>query len=224
MEATPMSKPIKPTVNSAQASSVGSADSALHQSDSKQAAPKWLGKRVGRFRLQALIGQGAMGRVFRAEDTTLQRHVALKIIALYDRTGQINPHAERFVTEARAAAALEHPHVVQIYEAGESGKVCYIAMELVEGGSLGELVDSSGPMDVHRACQLIAEAGEALAAAHAIGVVHRDVKPANLMLSRHGRCKVTDFGLAAFEDDMSNSAMSDRNRKVGTALFVAPEV
>ena len=222
MEATPMSKPIKPTVNSAQASSVGSADSALHQSDSKQAAPKWLGKRVGRFRLQSLIGQGAMGRVFRAEDTTLQRRVALKIIALYDRTGQINPHAERFVTEARAAAALEHPHVVQIYEAGESGKVCYIAMELVEGGSLGELVDSSGPMDVQRACQLIAEAGEALAAAHAVGVIHRDVKPANLMLSRHGRCKVTDFGLAAFDDEMSNSAVSDR--KVGTALFVAPEV
>ena len=217
-----MSKPIKPTVNSAQASSIGSADSALHQSDSKQAAPKWLGKRVGRFRLQALIGQGAMGRVFRAEDITLQRRVALKIIALYDRTGQINPHAERFVTEARAAAALEHPHVVQIYEAGESGKVCYIAMELVEGGSLGELVDSSGPMDVHRACQLIAEAGEALAAAHAVGVIHRDVKPANLMLSRHGRCKVTDFGLAAFDDDMSDSAAADR--KVGTALFVAPEV
>lgn len=219
-----MSKPVKPSGNPALASSTGAADSVLRQSDSNQAAPKWLGKRVGRFRLQALIGQGAMGRVFRAEDATLQRRVAFKIIALYDRTGQINPHAERFVTEARAAAALEHPHVVQIYEAGESGKVCYIAMELVEGGSLGELVDSSGPMDVHRACQLTAEAGEALAAAHAVGVIHRDVKPANLMLSRHGRCKVTDFGLATFEDDMSDSALSDRNRKVGTALFVAPEV
>src|ERR1700722_11640308 len=102
MEATPMSKPVKPAANPAMASSTGAADSVLRQSDSNQAAPKWLGKRVGRFRLQALIGQGAMGRVFRAEDTTLQRRAAVKIIALYDRTGQINPYAERFVTEARA--------------------------------------------------------------------------------------------------------------------------
>src|SRR5580698_1341087 len=203
MEATPMSmsKPSKTPGNvpSANGGSAGDSSSSASDSSSKQAAPKWLGKRLGRFRLQALIGQGAMGRVFRADDTTLQRRVALKIISLYDRSGQINPFAERFVNEARAAAALEHPHIVQIYEAGEAGKVCYIAMELVEGGSLSELVDASGPMDVHRACQLTAEAGEALAAAHAVGVIHRDVKPANLMLSRHGRCKVTDFGLAMFE-------------------------
>ncbi len=202
----------------------GSADPASGEPNSNQSAPKWLGKRVGRFRLQALIGQGAMGRVFRADDKTLQRRVALKVISLYDRNGQINPNAQRFITEARAAAALEHPHVVQIYEAGEFGKVCYIAMELLEGGSLAELVDASGPLDVHRACQLTAEAAEALAAAHAVGVIHRDVKPANLMLSRHGRCKVTDFGLAVIDDDMSDAAITDRNRRVGTALFVAPEV
>jgi serine/threonine protein kinase len=225
MEATPMSKSSKPSGNAPQINSAGVSGSITQETNSNQAAPKWLGKRLGRFRLQALIGQGAVGRVFRAEDTTLQRRVALKIISLYDRSGQINRDAERFVTEARAAAALEHPHVVQVYEAGESGKVCYIAMELLEGGSLGELVDASGPLDVHRACQLTAEAAEALAAAHAAGVIHRDVKPANLMLSRQGRCKVTDFGLATIDaDDMSAAANADRNRKVGTALFVAPEV
>jgi serine/threonine protein kinase len=221
-----MSKPSKTPGNVPSANGGSSWDPSESESstNSKQAAPKWLGKRLGRFRLQALIGQGAMGRVFRADDTTLQRRVALKIIALYDRTGQINPFAERFVNEARAAAALEHPHIVQIYEAGEAGKVCYIAMELVEGGSLAELVDASGPMDLHRACQLTAEAGEALAAAHAVGVIHRDVKPANLMLSRHGRCKVTDFGLAMFEGDITEAGITERNRRVGTALFVAPEV
>ena len=158
-----MSKPSKTPgiVPSANGGSAGDSSESDSTTNSKQAAPKWLGKRLGRFRLQALIGQGAMGRVFRADDTTLQRRVALKIISLYDRSGQINPFAERFVNEARAAAALEHPHIVQIYEAGEAGKVCYIAMELVEGGSLAELVDASGPMDVHRACQavLTAEAG-----------------------------------------------------------------
>jgi serine/threonine protein kinase len=228
MEATPMSmsKPSKTPGNvpSDNGGSAGESSESDSSTNSKQAAPKWLGKRLGRFRLQALIGQGAMGRVFRADDTTLQRRVALKIISLYDRSGQINPFAERFVNEARAAAALEHPHIVQIYEAGEAGKVCYIAMELVEGGSLAELVDASGPMDLHRACQLTAEAGEALAAAHAVGVIHRDVKPANLMLSRHGRCKVTDFGLAMFEGDITEAGITERNRRVGTALFVAPEV
>src|SRR5206468_5114765 len=108
--------------------------------------------------------------------------------------------ANRFLTEARAAAALEHPHVVQVFEAGEAGNVCFIAMELLEGGSLRELVDASGPLDAHRACQLTAEAAEALAHAHAAGIIHRDIKPANLMLSRHGRCKVTDFGLAVIDD------------------------
>ncbi len=220
-----MSKSSKPPGNAPQASSASASESATQETNSNQVAPKWLGKRLGRFRLQALIGQGAVGRVFRAEDTTLQRRVALKIISLYDRSGQINRDAERFITEARAAAALEHPHVVQVFEAGEAGKVCYIAMELLEGGSLGELVDASGPLDVHRACQLTAEAAEALAAAHAAGVIHRDVKPANLMLSRQGRCKVTDFGLATIDvDDISDAAAADRNRKVGTALFVAPEV
>jgi hypothetical protein len=216
-----MSKPSNPPGRVPQGSG---ADDGSSSADSRQAAPKWLGKRIGRFRLQALIGQGAMGRVFRAEDTTLQRRVALKVISLFDRTGQINPAANRFLTEARAAAALEHPHVVQVFEAGEAGNVCFIAMELLEGGSLRELVDASGPLDAHRACQLTAEAAEALAHAHAAGIIHRDIKPANLMLSRHGRCKVTDFGLAVIDDGSTGPAPSLSERRVGTPLFAAPEV
>jgi hypothetical protein len=204
------------------ASSSPSASPSSSRSESLQSAPKWLGKRVGRFRLQALIGHGSMGRVFRADDATLQRRVALKLISLYDRTGQINPAANRFLTEARAAAGLEHPHIVQVFEAGESGNLCYIAMELLEGGSLRELVDASGPLDIHRACQLTAEAAEALQVAHSAGVIHRDIKPANLMLSRHGRCKVTDFGLARVDDDSIPPA--ERDQRVGTPLFAAPEV
>ena len=189
-------------------------------SDSRRVAPKWLGKKVGRFRLQGLLGQGAVGRVFRAEDAILHRRVALKVIVIHTDDGQINRNADTFLTEARAAAALEHPSVVQIYEAGETGNLCYIAMELLDGGSLKDLVAASGAMDPGRACLLTADAAEALAAAHEAGIIHRDVKPANLMLTRQGRCKVTDFGLATFGEADSVS----RERAAGTPLFAAPEV
>ena len=189
--------------------------------DSRRVAPKWLGKRIGRFRLQGLLGAGAVGRVFRAEDAILHRRVALKVISSHSADGQINRDIDQFLTEARAAAALEHPHVVQIYEAGESGTLCYIAMELLEGGSLKDLVEAAGPMDPGRACTLAADAAEALAAGHAVGIVHRDVKPANLMLTRTGRCKVTDFGLATIAD--ADGAVAGE-KSAGTPLFAAPEV
>jgi hypothetical protein len=196
------------------------ASSPRSSTDSRRVAPKWLGKKIGRFRLQALLGQGAVGRVFRAEDTILHRRVALKVITIHSDGGQINRNADQFLTEARAAAALEHPHVVQIYEAGETGTMCYIAMELLDGGNLKDLVVAAGPMDPGRACLLTADAAEALAAGHEAGIIHRDIKPANLMLSRQGRCKVTDFGLATFGDSDTVST----ERSAGTPLFAAPEV
>jgi serine/threonine-protein kinase len=184
-------------------------------------APRWLGKRVGRFKLVALLGQGAMGRVFRAEDTVMGRHVALKVLPKSLKKGAIKLRPEVLINEARAAAAIEHPNAVQIYEVNQAGDVCYVAMELLEGGSLRELVRAAGPMDLARACVLCAEAAEALAAAHAAGVVHRDVKPANLMLSRQGRCKVVDFGLARLENSGDWGLMAE---SVGTPQFIAPEL
>jgi serine/threonine protein kinase len=191
--------------------------------------PRWLGKRVGRFRLLALLGQGAMGRVFRAEDTLMGRHVALKLLprTLKDKAG-VSVGPELLIREARAAAAIEHPNAVAVYEVNQAGDVCYVAMELLEGGSLRELVRAAGPMDLTRACLLCAEAAEALAAAHAAGVVHRDVKPANLMLSRNGRCKVVDFGLARLDEagrgagQWAGNAAAAEN--VGTPQFIAPEI
>lgn len=185
-------------------------------------APKWLGKRVGRFKLLALLGQGAMGRVFRAEDTLMGRHVALKMLPRSVKRGSTSIGAELLIREARAAASIEHPGAVQIYEINEAGDAYYIAMELLEGGTLKDLVKAAGPMDPTRACLLAAEAAEALAYAHSIGVIHRDVKPANLMLTRGGRCKVVDFGLARV-DDPSNLT-SFLAESVGTPQFVAPEI
>ena len=184
-------------------------------------APRWLGKRVGRFKLVALLGQGAMGRVFRAQDTLMGRHVALKVLPKSLKKGTVKLSPEVLINEARAAAAIEHPNAVQIYEVNQAGDVCYVAMELLEGGSLRELVHAAGPLDVTRACLLCAEAAEALAAAHAAGVVHRDIKPANLMLSRQGRCKVVDFGLARLESPGDWGSVAE---SVGTPQFIAPEL
>lgn len=189
-------------------------------------APRWLGKRVGRFRLLALLGQGAMGRVFRAEDTLMARHVALKVLPRTVKKGGVRVGPEVLIREARAAAAIEHPNAVQIFEVNQAGDVCYVAMELLEGGNLRDLVRAAGPMDLTRACLVCAEAAEALAAAHAAGVIHRDVKPANLMLSRSGRCKVVDFGLARLDEAGRGGAWAAdaSTENVGTPQFIAPEM
>jgi serine/threonine protein kinase len=190
--------------------------------NSSSAAPAWMGKRVGRFRLMGLLGQGAMGRVFRAEDTLLRRQVALKVLPKTVKRGQRAIEAERLIREARAAATLEHPNAVQVYEVNEVGGVYYIAMELIEAGSLRDLVEGQGPIDYVRACQLAAEAADALGHAHAMGIVHRDIKPANLLLTRTGRVKVADFGLARVEDPSDLSSFLAES--VGTPQFVAPEI
>lgn len=207
-------------------------------------APRWLNKRVGRFRLLQLLGKGSFGRVFLAEDVDLERRVALKILTADATARRLREEAraegesmetsglnaavsgavERMIREAKAAARLEHAGVVQIYEIGRleaQGLGGFIAMELLEGGTLLELVKSSGPLDVQRACTYIAEAAEALQYAHDLGVVHRDVKPGNLMLSRNGRCKVADFGLACIVDPKTGEHAV---AKGGTAAYMAPEV
>lgn len=206
---------------------IESGSGAVGSESSAVPAPRWLGKRIGRFRLLAMLGQGAMGRVFRAEDTLMSRHVALKVLPRTIKNGTVSVGAEVLIREARAAAAIEHPNAVQIYEVNQAGDVCYVAMELLEGGNLRNLVRAAGPMDLTQACLLCAEAAEALADAHAAGVVHRDVKPANLMLSRSGRCKVVDFGLARLDDAGKSgqwSAAEGSMENVGTPQFMAPEI
>ena len=159
----------------------------------------WLsGKAIGRYRVGPLLGRGGMGEVYRAEDVELQRPVALKVLpeALVGDADRLS----RFIQEARTASALNHPHLVSIYEIGEATpdgvgrKVHFIAMELVRGETLRQLFDSRR-LDLKRTIDYLTQAADALAAAHAAGIIHRDLKPENLMAG-DGYAKVLDFGLA----------------------------
>ena len=184
-------------------------------------ARRWQGKRLGKFRLLSLLGQGAMGKVFRAEDTTLQRLVALKIMVMPDGDGPDSPSVRRFLGEARAAARLSHPHIVNILEIDQHRDLLYIAMDLIEGGDAQALLEAGGPLAVGRACAIAADAAEALAFGHSQGVLHRDVKPSNLLLTRHGRAKLADFGLAELQHD--DGPLADASI-VGTPRYMAPEL
>ncbi|MGN6370334.1 MAG: serine/threonine protein kinase [Phycisphaerae bacterium] len=199
----------------------GSEDESLPVSGDDTATATAKQVMLGKFRLLAILGKGSMGKVVRAEDTKLKRQVALKCMKP-KKNGANTYRVEQFVREARSAATLEHPHIVQIYEVGEAGGYHYIAMELIEGGDLGSLIKGVGALDMHRACQLGAEAAEALAHAAQMGIVHRDIKPQNLMLTRSGRCKITDFGLARIDDPADGFAMPVG--AVGTPTYMAPEV
>jgi len=149
--------------------------------------------RLGPYEILGPLGTGGMGRVYRARDTRLQRTVAIKV--LLPEFAQ-DPHFRaRFEQEAKAAGSLNHPNIVSIYDVGSDSGATYIVSELVEGTSLRELIDQ-GPVPVRRSLAIGMELAEAIAAAHATGVVHRDLKPENIMLTKQGHVKVLDFGLA----------------------------
>jgi eukaryotic-like serine/threonine-protein kinase len=153
------------------------------------------GLAVGRYRLEDLIAAGGMGEVWRAVDTVLERPVAIKM--LYAESARQAETVARFRREARLAGSVSHPAIASVYDFGEAcpAHPPYLAMELVDGPSLADVL-SSGPLDAARVMDVIAQAAAGLDAAHQGGLVHQDVKPANLLLDRDGRVKVTDFGIA----------------------------
>ena len=157
------------------------------------------GTRLGSYEILAPLGAGGMGDVYKARDTKLQRDVALK--ALPARI-EADPDAiARFHREARAIAALNHPHIVTIYAVEEIDGRVFLAMELIDGSTLADLIPPSGlPLDAVMSYAI--PLADALGAAHAQGITHRDLKPANVMVTKDGRVKVLDFGLAKLRDDM----------------------
>jgi len=174
---------------------------------------------LGRYQVLAVLGEGGMGTVFRGWDPRLERPVALKTLRF--EAARLRPgDADQLVAEAVLAARFQHPNVVAVYDVEDTPEVSFIAMELVDGLSLEDVVERLGRLTPGDAARIGAAVARGLAAAHRRGVAHRDVKPANVLLGRDGSIKVTDFGIAALMTRLANS----ENRVFGTPGFVAPEV
>ncbi len=192
-----------------------------HAHEAPPAPAEWIGRGIGRYEIKSVLGQGAMGQVYEAWDASLQRAVALKLLPRKFEPGSNHVGLKLFLQEARVAAALQHPNIVTVHEIGEEDGVHYFAMELVHGVTLLSLVQKSGPLPASQACYIIAHAARALAAAHARGIVHRDVKPGNIMIDEQGRVKVTDFGLADVEGLEGIAELSEK--ALGTPGWISPE-
>jgi len=176
------------------------------------------GSSIDRYVLLEVLGRGGMGVVYRAFDPELQRHVALKQTpATLD-----DVRLERFRREARAVAQLDHPGIVSVFDVGSDARGLYLTMELVEGRDLGARIEAEGPLPIDEAIGLAIQIGEALAHAHQRRIVHRDVKPANVLLEADRRARLTDFGLA-LELRTSVARVTRHGQLVGTPAYMAPE-
>jgi serine/threonine-protein kinase len=181
------------------------------------------GATLGSYRIERLLGRGGMGAVFLAYDTRLHRQAALKLLGQPDDPAS----GARLLREARTAAGLNHPHICTIYEVGETDGTTFIAMERVEGRTLRERIDE-GPLSPSNAVRFVRQAADALAFAHDHGVVHRDLKAANVIVSEDGRLKVVDFGLARRDDPLMAEAttmatLAPAGTLVGTPYAMSPE-
>ena len=184
--------------------------------------------RLDRYEILSQLGAGGMGEVYLAQDTKLNRKVALKILPSEVAANQ--DRMRRFVQEAKAAAALSHPNIAHIYEIGEADGVNFIAMEYVEGQSLGAKIDGR-PLDTSEMVPISTQIADALDEAHSRGIMHRDLKPSNIMLTSRGQVKVIDFGLAKIAQLFDRAAASDIATQIktgpgvvmGTAPYMSPE-
>jgi len=200
-------------------------DSELSQNDS-------IPGKIGDYEIRELIGSGGMGQVFLAEHTRMQRLVAVKMLPVDRMKDEVA--ISRFYDEVRAASCLMHPNIVTAFDAGESDGVHYLAMEYVDGQTLTKLVSQKGPLPVGEAAAVIRQAGLGLLHAHRAGIVHRDVKPGNVMKGTDGTIKILDLGLARINSvtlldetagaaDDSGRSKRSKGRLVGTLPFMAPE-
>src|SRR3954468_14053517 len=173
---------------------------------------------AGRYELEELVGKGGMSSVYRAHDRLLERKVAIKL--LHEHYTADADYVERSRREARAAAKLSHPNIVTVIDRGEDGGRQFIVFEYVDGKNLKQLVQEQGRLPVRTALELAIEIGRALGFAHANGLIHRDVKPQNVLLG-NGDVKVTDFGIARSAD--VQAGLTQTGTVMGTSDYIAPE-
>jgi serine/threonine protein kinase len=172
---------------------------------------------IGKYRILELVGEGAMGVVYRAQDSVLDRAVAIKV--MNDSIARQDDLRKRFLHEAQAAGSLQHPNVVCIYDLGEADGHLFIAMEFVHGVDLEHLIESGKPLSLQERLDIIIDVLTGLAFAHKRGIVHRDIKPANIRVGEDGRAKIMDFGVA----HLASSSMTSTGSILGTPTYMAPE-
>jgi eukaryotic-like serine/threonine-protein kinase len=182
------------------------------------------GDKLGPYEILAPLGKGGMGEVYRAQDTRLRRHVAVKVLP---QAFQTEAARERFQREARAASALNHPNICVVHDVGEAAGHSFLVMELLEGETLRERI-GSGPLDVAAALSFAVQVADALDAAHSKGIVHRDIKPGNVFITVRGDAKVLDFGLAKQDRAAETEAttinpLTETGSAIGTVAYMSPE-
>ena len=183
------------------------------------------------YRIVSKIGAGGMGEVYLAEDTRLGRKVAIKFLS--EEFSHDPDKLKRFIQEAKAASALNHPNILTVYEIGEADGKNYIATELIEGKTLREHISPKEPMPLKTVLKIAIQVAEALAAAHQAGIIHRDIKPENIMIREDGYAKVVDFGLAKLAEPGAAAAGSEETTRaqihttpglvMGTIAYMSPE-
>ena len=172
---------------------------------------------IGKYRILELVGEGAMGVVYKAVDTVLNRTVAIKV--MNDAIARQEDLRSRFLREAQAAASLQHPNVVSIYDLGEVDGHLYIAMEFVQGADLEELMKSGTPLSLQQKLDIAIDVLSGLSFTHKRGIVHRDIKPANIRIGEDGRAKLMDFGVA----HLASSNLTSTGASLGTPVYMSPE-
>jgi tRNA A-37 threonylcarbamoyl transferase component Bud32/tetratricopeptide (TPR) repeat protein len=182
-------------------------------------------QRIGRYDIERVLGEGAMGRVYEGKDTRLHRKVAVKTILKSALDGDsAKEYSQRFAREAQAVARLNHPNIVQVFDFAEEGDVAYIVMELVRGRELKTFFDAKERFELKESVHIMGELCDALHFAHEAGIVHRDIKPANVMIDSQGRVKLTDFGVARIADpDRTVTDKTQAGTVVGTPAYMSPE-
>src|SRR5664279_4136142 len=200
-------------------------DSSLNRVGHRLSGRIPVGTEIGNYRIEAYIDRGGMASVYEATDLRLNRNVALKILS--QELTQGTDFRERFMRESRFAAAIDHPNIVPIYDAGEADGLLYIAMRYVRGSNLADLLSKDGPLEPRRALAILAPVADSLDTAHHAGLVHRDVKPANILLTaatgreRHEHVYLTDFGLTKKTSALTK--MTATGNVVGTMAYISPE-
>ncbi|HMC13235.1 MAG TPA: serine/threonine-protein kinase [Gallionellaceae bacterium] len=175
---------------------------------------------LGRYEIIGELGQGAMGIVYKAKDPLIDRVVAIKTINLNQAMDEREEYEARFYQEARAAGRLSHHNIVTIYDVGKSGDVAYIAMEFLEGRELRDVLNEKSVLPLGQVLDIVAQVAQGLAYAHEHGIVHRDVKPSNIMIQKEGHVKITDFGIAR----MASAAVRTQTGMVlGSPKYMSPE-